>query len=34
MNAALEIKDCFKAINEFLIDEQQPCDVQVVERVD
>jgi hypothetical protein len=34
MKAELEIKDCFKAINEFHIAEQQPCCVQVVEWID
>ena len=33
MKAELEIKPFLKAINEFLIDEQQPQGVQVVEGV-
>ena len=33
MKVEVDIKTFLKAINEFLIDEQQPCGVQVVERV-
>jgi len=33
MKAELEIKNFLKAINEFRTPEQQPCCVQVVERV-
>ena len=33
MKADLDIKSFLKAINEFRIAEQQPCGVQVVERV-
>ena len=33
MKAELKIKEFLKAINEFRIAEQQPCGVQVVERV-
>ena len=33
MKAELDIKSFLKAINEFGIAEQQPCGVQVVERV-
>ena len=33
MNAELDIKPFLKAIREFHIAEQQPCGVQVVERV-
>ena len=33
MKVEVDIKTFLKAINEFLIDEQQPCGVQVVEWV-
>ena len=33
MKSELKIKNFLKAINEFLTPEQQPCGVQVVERV-
>ena len=33
MKVEVDIKTFLKAINEFLIDEQQPCCVQVVEWV-